>query len=165
MRLVFIAGHLRSVEDEFRYLSTLDTSAVGALGRALVLESDRAHSDFAHALLAKIAELLSVEHRRRHVEGLGLDLDWVLEKHLEGVARAVREELRLVFCKDSAEPLQLDFDIVVSRAVRGTIKTEANHEYPLVDAELDAVTAAPVAPLVVAVGARLEPVTQLQQAI
>ena len=150
---MLIGGHLRSVEDEFRYLSALDTGAVGALGRALELESDRADGDFAHALLAKVAELLAVEHCRRHVEGLGLDLDRVLEEDLEGVARAVREELRLILGKDPAQPLQLDFDVVVSRAVRGTIKTKADHEYSLVDAELDAVATAPVAPLVVAVGA------------
>lgn len=160
---MLFGGHLRSVEDEFRYLSSLDTGAVGALGRALELKSDRANGDFAHALLAKIAELLPVENRRGHVKGLGLDLDRVFEKHLKGVAGAVREELRLVLCENPAKPFQLDFDVIVSCAVRGTIETKADHEYSLVDAELDAVTAAPVAPLVVAVGARLEPVTQLQQ--
>lgn len=162
---MLIGGHLRSVENEFRYLSPLDTGAVGALGRALELESDRADGDFAHALLAKIAELLSVEHRRSHVEGLWLNLDRVLEEDLEGVAGTVREELRLILGKDPAKPLQFDFDVVVSCTIRGTIETKANHEYPLVDAELDAVTAAPVAPLVVAVCARLEPVTQLQPKI
>lgn len=80
------------------------------------------------------------------------DLDWLFEMDVEGVARPVRKELGVILCKHTAQSLQLNADTVVSRAVRGAIKAESDNEDALINAELNRVTAATIAPLIATVG-------------
>lgn len=84
------------VEYELGDLSALDPGAVRALGAALKLKGDAAHRCLGHTLLTEIAQLTTVEYRARRVEVFRLDLNRVLEVDVEGVARAVREELGVV---------------------------------------------------------------------
>ena len=152
----------RAVKDELGNLSSLDARPVGALGRALELERDVADVHFAQTLLAKVAELRSVEDGRRRVERVRLHLNRLLKVDVERVARSVREEFGVVLGQHTSEPFQFDADAVVGRAVGRAVEAEADDEDALVHAELDAVAPAPVAPLVAPVGRRLEPVANLR---
>ena len=75
------------------------------------------------------------------------DLDGLLEVDLERVAGAVGEELFVVAGQDAAEAFQFDADAVVGGAVGRAVQAEADDEDALVDAELDRVAPAAVAPL------------------
>ena len=83
------------------------------------------------------------------------------EVDVERVAAAVGEEVGRVFGQYPSQPLQLHAHAVVGGAVGRAVQAEADDEDPLVDAELDAVAAAAVAPLVAAVGGGLEPMAHL----
>lgn len=78
-----------SVEYKFGDLTPLHPSAVGAVRRALELDSDFATLDFCHAFLSKVAELIAVQDHAGRVEGVWLNLHRVLKPHGEGVAGAV----------------------------------------------------------------------------
>ena len=150
------------VEDELGDLAALHARAVGAVGGTLELHGDLAALHLRHALLPEVAELVAVQDDAGRVEGVRLDLHRVLEPHGERAARAVREVLAEVLPQDHALPLELDLGAVLGRAAAGAVQPEARDEDPLVHGELDAVAAAPVAPLVAPVGAGLEAVAALR---
>lgn len=146
---VFIVG--RSVKDQFGNLAALHACPVRAFRRALELERDGPNSHFAHPLLSEVAQLAAVEYRRCRVERFRLNLDWVLEVYMEGVAGTIAEEFCVALCEDTAYSFEFNFYVVISSAVRGTVQTKSDDEYSTVDRELYAVAAAAVSPLVGAV--------------
>jgi len=94
-----------SVEDQLWDLTTLHSSAVGALRRALELECHVAHEHLRHALLAEETEFIAVEDYGGGVIALRLDLNRIFEEHVERVARSVREELGVVLGKRATQAL------------------------------------------------------------
>ena len=158
----FVRG--RSVEYQLGYLSALHARAIRTLATALELEGDTADCRLGHAFLTEVAQLAPVEDRARRVEVLWLDLNRILEVHVERITGAVRKELGVVLGEHAAQPLQLDTHVVVGGTGRATVEAEADDEDALVDAELDRVAAASVAPLIRSVCARLESVTYLWKA-
>lgn len=115
---VFTDGGGRgTIENQLRYLTTLNSGAVGALRRALELKGDRAHGHLAHALLTKVAKFGPVEYSRSRVERFGFDLYGIIEVHVESLAGSVREELRVAFGEHASLSLQFDFHVVIGGAV------------------------------------------------
>ena len=88
-------------------------------------------------------------------------LNGLFEVDVERVAGSVGKEFGVVFGQDAAQSFELDADAVIGGAIGRPVQAETDDEDALVDAELDAVAAAAVAPLVAAVGRRLEPVADL----
>ena len=87
-----MASSLRSgsgVKDQFRDLAPLHSGAVGAVRGALELEGHFPTLHLCHALLAKVAELVAIQHHAGGVEGVWLDLHGVVEPHREGAAGAI----------------------------------------------------------------------------
>ena len=112
----------------------------------------------AQPLLAKVRQLSTVQDRGGRVGLVCLYLNWVVEVNMESVRGSVRVELLSIVSQYLAAVFQLDPHIVVRGPVARAVHAEADHEDSPVHTELDAVTAAPVPPLVGAVGAGLEPV-------
>ena len=79
-------------------------------------------------------------------------LNWLLKINMESIAWAVRVK----FCS-----FQLDAHTVVGWTVGRAIQPEADDEDPLVNTELNAITAASIAPLIATIRRRLEPMTDL----
>lgn len=160
MRASVVGG--RAVKYELGDLAALDAGAVGALRAALELKVDTADGRFGHAFLAEVAKLGAVENGACRVHALGLDLDRVFEVHVEGVARAVGEELGVVLREHAARLLQLDLDRVIRCPGRTPVEPKADDEDAFIHAELDRVAATPVTPLIRPVRAGLESVADLQ---
>ena len=84
----------------------------------------------------------------------------MIKEHVESVAGSVRLEALAVVRHHLPVVLELDPDRVVRRPVTRAVHAEPHDEDPPVHTELDAVTPAPVSPLVGSVGRGLEPVTR-----
>lgn len=151
----------RPVENQLGNLPALNAGAVGAFGAALKLKVHAANRRLRHALLAEKAQLPAVQYCTGRVRALRLDLYRILEVNVKRVARAVGEELGVVLRENVPEPLQLYLNVVVRGTGRAPVQPEAHHEYPLVDAELNRVAAAPVPPLVRPIRAGLESMAHL----
>ncbi|RLW06998.1 hypothetical protein DV515_00003962, partial [Chloebia gouldiae] len=65
-------------------------------------------------------------------------------------------------CQDNSLSLQFNLGTVLCRPTAGAVEPKASNKHSLIDSKLDAVAAAPVAPLVAAVGAGLEAVAALR---
>ena len=81
---------------------------------------------------------------------------------VESIAGTVGEEFGVVFGQHSAEPFQFDADAVVGRAIGRAVESESDDEDALVDAKLDGIAPAAVAPLIGSIGWRLETVAHLR---
>ena len=88
-------------------------------------------------------------------------MNGLFEVDVKGVARSVREEFGVVFGQYATESLQFDADAVIGGSVGRAVESEADDEYALIDAELNAVAASAIAPLIAPIGRRLESVTLL----
>lgn len=150
-----------SVEDELGNLPPLHPRPVGAIGGALELKSHFPTLHLCHPLLSEVAQLIPVQDHAGRVEGVGLDLDRVLEPHGERVAGAVGEVLAEVLSQQHSLTLQLDLGAVFCRAATRSVQSEPGDKHSLIHGELYTVTAAPVTPLVAPVGTGLESVASL----
>lgn len=141
-----------SIEDEFRDLPALHPSAIGAIRGALKLDGHLATLNFRHAFLSEVAEFVAIQNDAGCVEGVWLNLHGVLKPHGEGTAGAIREVLAQVLPQNHALPLEFDLGAVLGGAAAGAVQPKASDEHSLIHCKLDAVTAAPVTPLVAPVG-------------
>lgn len=150
-----------SIEDELGDLPSLHPRPIGAIRGALELKSHFPTLHLCHPLLSEVAQLISVQDHAGCVEGVGLDLDRVLEPHGERVAGAVGEVLAEVLSQQHSLTLQLDLGAVFCRAATRSVQSEAGDKDSFIHGELYTVTAAPVTPLVAPVGTGLESVASL----
>lgn len=150
-----------SIEYKFRNLPSLYPSAIGAIRGALKLDSHFAALNLCHAFLSEVAEFVAVQYHAGCVEGVWLNLHRILKPHREGIAGAIGEVLAQVLPQDNALPFEFDLGTVLRRATAGAIQPEARDEHSLIHCELNAVTAAPIAPLVAPISTGLETVTAL----
>lgn len=149
------------VEDELGNLPSLHPCPISAVGGALELKSHFATLHLRHPLLSEVAQLVSIQDHAGRVEGVGLDLDRILEPHGEGVAGAVGEVLAEVLSQQHPLTLQFDLGTVFCRATAWSVESEPGDKYSFVHRKLYTVTAAPVAPLIAPVGTGLESVAPL----
>lgn len=151
----------RSIEYQIRYLATLYTSAIGALWWTLKLECHIAHAYFWQTFLTKEAQFGAVQHYRCCVVAIRLNLNRMLEEHMERVARPVREKFGIIFGQHTAQSFQIDLYIIICCTGRWSIQSKANDEYAFVHRELYRIAAATIAPLIAAIGTRLESMAHL----
>lgn len=155
------APGLSSVEDELGNLPSLHPCPISAVRGALELKSHFATLHLCHPLLPKVAQLVSIQDHAGCVEGVGLNLDRILEPHGEGVAGAVGEVLAEVLSQQHSLTLQLNFGTVFCRAAARSVESKPGDKYSFIHCELYTVTAAPITPLIAPVGTGLESVAPL----
>lgn len=78
-----------SIEYKFGDLPSLYPRAIGAIRGALKLDSNFATLNLCHAFLSEVAEFIAIQYHAGCVEGVWLDLHWVLKPHGEGIAGAI----------------------------------------------------------------------------
>lgn len=69
------------IEYQLWDLSPLHPSPVGTVRGALELKSHFSTLHLRHALLAKIAQLIPVQHDTHRIKGILLHLNWVFKPH------------------------------------------------------------------------------------
>lgn len=107
------ARGLSSVEDELGNLSPLHPCAVSAVRGALELKCHFPTLHLCHPFLSKVAQLISIQNHAGSVEGVGLNLDWILKPYREGVAGTVREVFAEVLSQQYSLTLQLNLGTVL----------------------------------------------------
>lgn len=89
LELKLLGEVFSSIEYKFGDLPSLYSGAIGAIRGALKLDSHFATLNLRHAFLSEVAEFIAVQYHAGCVEGVWLDLHWVLKPHREGIAGAI----------------------------------------------------------------------------
>lgn len=109
---MYVQG-LSSVEDELRNLSPLHPCAVSAVRGALELKCHFPTLHLCHPFLSKVAQLVPIQNHTGSVEGIRLDLDWILEPNRKGVAGTVREIFTEILSQKYTLTFQLNLGTVL----------------------------------------------------
>lgn len=151
-----------SIEDQFGNLPSLHTGAIRAVWGALELKRHFPTLHLCHSFLSKVAQFIPIKNHAGSVEGIGLDLNRILEPHWEGVTGSIREVFAEVLSQQHSLAFQLDLSTVLCWATTRSIQAEASDENSFIHCKLYTVAAPPVTPLIASVGAGLESVATLR---